>query len=58
MVGIMTFRRVQDVNIPDKAPLRTLRAILFTVLVPVPVNSGFDDFINDLSTDIRQRFRW
>jgi hypothetical protein len=58
MVGIMTFSRVQDVKIPDKDPLRTLRTTFFNVLVPAPVNSGFDDVISDLLTGIRQKLRW
>jgi hypothetical protein len=58
MVGSMTFSRVQDVKIPDKDPLRTLRTTLFSVLVPAPMDSGFDDVIYDLSTGIRKKSRW
>jgi hypothetical protein len=49
IVGIMTFSRVQDVKIPDKNPLRTLRVILFAAPGPEPRVAGSDGINLDLS---------
>jgi hypothetical protein len=49
IVGTMTFSRIQDVKIPDKNPLRTLRATLFMPSGPESLVSGSDGVNLDLS---------